>query len=55
MRIKKQPNPRTHLIISLVKSLFRLAAGFVMMACGLNLAGALIIGAEILGILEELF
>lgn len=54
-QIKKQPNPKTHLIISLIKSGFRILAGLAMVIYGLPIPGYLLIGAEVLGILEELF
>lgn len=50
----KQPDPRKHLLISLAKSGLRIAAGVFLIAGLLKSAGALLIVAEIGGILEEL-
>lgn len=55
LKMNKQPNPTTHLIISIIKSIIRILAGSVLIYYGLNIAGWLIIIAEMLGILEELF
>ena len=50
----RTPNPTTHLVISIIKSVLRIVAG-VMLALGhLLQAGVLFIGAEGLGIAEEL-
>ncbi len=54
-KIQKQPNPQTHLIISLIKSGIRIAAGLALVIAGFSWAGYLLVGAEVLGILEELF
>ena len=52
------PEPRDvskkHFYISLVKSVVRIAAGAFLIAGNFVAAGALLIGAEILGIAEEL-
>ena len=48
------PDPKWHLRISLVKSLLRIAAGFALVVHNFLIAGALLIAAEALGILEEL-
>lgn len=45
---------KRHFYISLVKSVVRIAAGITMIFGNLMLAGILLIGAEILGIVEEL-
>jgi len=45
---------KKHFYISLVKSVVRIAAGAFLISGNFVAAGALIIGAEILGILEEL-
>ena len=45
---------KKHFYISLVKSAVRIAAGAVLITGNLILAGALLIGAELLGIAEEL-
>lgn len=50
----KHPDPRKHLIISMVKSVLRIAAGGFLIYGSLLAAGALLIAAEALGILEEL-
>jgi hypothetical protein len=51
---KKSPDPTWHLYISLTKSLIRIGAGAFLCAGLLISAGALLIVAEILGIVEEL-
>jgi hypothetical protein len=50
----KHPDPKQHLRISLVKSVFRIGAGIALISGSLFLGGGLIIAAEMLGILEEL-
>lgn len=45
---------KKHFYISLVKSAVRIAAGVVLITGNLVIAGALLIGAEVLGIVEEL-
>lgn len=50
----KQPDPRKHLIISLAKSGLRIIAGVFLFAGMLQSAGALLILAEVGGIVEEL-
>jgi hypothetical protein len=50
----KQPNPKKHLYVSLVKSVFRILAGSLLFVDMIHLAGLLIIVAELLGIAEEL-
>lgn len=45
---------KKHFYISLVKSAVRIAAGILLIRGNLVGAGALLIGAELLGILEEL-
>jgi len=49
----KDPSKK-HLYISLVKSLFRIAAGVALINSDLVIAGGLLITAEALGILEEM-
>ena len=49
----KDPSKK-HFYISLVKSVVRIAAGAFLVSGNFVAAGALLIGAEILGILEEL-
>jgi len=54
----KTPDPKKHLIISLIKSGFRVWAGIVLLLnnnMAIPVAGMLIIIAETLGIAEELF
>ena len=48
------PNAKWHLRISLVKSGFRVGAGIALVRGELVTAGALLIFAEFLGIVEEL-
>ena len=48
------PDPRWHLRISILKSLFRFGAGFYLVLGNVVMAGILFILAEALGILEEL-
>jgi hypothetical protein len=57
----KQPDPKLHRNISFVKSGLRIAAGIVLAGAGwlemnpyIIYAGGLLIGAEVLGIAEEL-
>lgn len=50
----KQPDPKLHLIISLGKSAFRIAACFFLASSNVLGAGILFGLAELLGILEEL-
>ena len=51
---EKESKTNWHFYISLVKSGFRIGAGFALMFGSLALSGALFILAEILGIIEEL-
>lgn len=55
MNVDKQPNPKIHLYISLVKSVVRIAAGLALINQLVAVAGWSLIIAEVLGILEELF
>jgi hypothetical protein len=50
----KESKTNWHFYISLIKSGFRIGAGFALIFGKLALSGALLILAEILGILEEL-
>ena len=50
---RKAPDPVSHLILSLVKSAFRIA-GFVLLMFNLQAAAGMLIIAEVLGIVEEL-
>lgn len=54
MKIDKHPDPRAHLFISLAKSMFRICAGISLCFGSFIGAGALLIAAEVLGIVEEL-
>lgn len=54
MEIQPKDPSRGHFYVSLVKSALRIVAGAVLIAGNLYWAGALIITAEVLGILEEL-
>ena len=49
-----QPDPRLHRNISFVKSALRIAAGISLIVGSIIVAGALLIVAEVLGIVEEL-
>jgi hypothetical protein len=51
---EKESHTNWHFYISLVKSGFRFGAGFALILGKLPLAGALLIIAELLGIVEEL-
>lgn len=55
MNPDKQPNPKIHFYISLIKSAVRIATGLALINQLFVLAGWLLIIAEILGVLEELF
>lgn len=48
------PNPKSHLYISLVKSVIRILAGAALIAGFIVWAGILLILAEVLGIAEEM-
>jgi len=48
------PNPKTHFYISILKSGFRIWAGWKLIKGDAITAGVLLISAEILGIVEEL-
>jgi len=50
----EHPDPTKHRNISLVKSAFRIAAGFTLALGYLQGAGLLLVLAEVLGIAEEL-
>lgn len=56
MEIEVQPKDtsRGHFYVSLVKSGLRIGAGIALIRGHIVTAGALFIGAEILGIVEEL-
>lgn len=48
------PNPKNHLIASLIKSAFRIGAGVTLATGFLTTAGILFVVAEVIGIVEEL-
>ena len=50
----KESKSNTHFYFSIVKSIFRIGAGIALCLGALFSAGALLIIAEVLGILEEL-
>lgn len=50
----KHPDPKLHLQLSLVKSIFRVLAGGALILGSLTYCGVLIIVAELIGIAEEL-
>jgi hypothetical protein len=54
MNIQPQDTSRGHFYVSLVKSGFRILAGVNICFGNLLIGGALIVVAEVLGILEEL-
>ena len=54
MEVQPKDTSKGHFYVSLVKSGLRIIAGVVLIAGNLYWAGALIISAEILGIVEEL-
>jgi hypothetical protein len=51
---QKESKTNWHFYISLIKSIFRIGAGFALIFGKLALSGALFILAEVLGIVEEL-
>jgi hypothetical protein len=50
----KESKTNWHFYISLIKSSFRFGAGFALIFGKLPLAGALLIIAEVLGVVEEM-
>ena len=54
MEIQPKDTSRGHFYVSLVKSGLRIGAGIALIRGHIVTAGALFIGAEILGIVEEL-
>ena len=54
MDIQPKDTSRGHFYVSLAKSYLRIAAGLFLVAGNIVGAGCLLIGAEILGIVEEL-
>jgi hypothetical protein len=51
----KESNSKTHFYISLIKSGFRIGAGFTLVYGDLMFGGVLLIIAEVLGVAEEIF
>lgn len=51
----KQPDPKIHFYISLVKSVLRIVAGGCIALGSVLSGGLLLIAAELLGIMEEVF
>jgi hypothetical protein len=54
MEIQPKDPSKGHFYVSLVKSGLRIIAGCLLVAGSIGLAGFFLIGAELLGILEEL-
>jgi hypothetical protein len=54
MEVQPKDTSKGHFYVSLVKSGLRIIAGAVLIAGNLYWAGALIIAAEVLGIVEEI-
>ena len=54
MEIQPKDTSKGHFYVSLVKSGLRIIAGVFLMSGALWMAGMFFIGAELLGILEEL-
>ena len=54
MNIQPKDTSRGHFYVSLVKSFLRIAAGVSLILFGFTEPGALLIAAEVLGIVEEL-
>lgn len=50
----KQPDPKLHLQMSLIKSAFRILAGVGLILGAPIFCGAFLIIAEVLGVIEEL-
>ena len=55
MNVDKQPNPKIHFYISIVKSVVRIVAGLTLIGQLFAVTGWCLIVAEVLGILEEIF
>jgi hypothetical protein len=53
-KFMKQPDPKLHFQISMLKSLLRISAGLALIVGNILIAGSLFILAEVLGIAEEL-
>ena len=54
MNIQPKDTSRGHFFVSLAKSALRVVAGIAFMQGSMYIGGALLIAAEVLGILEEL-
>jgi hypothetical protein len=54
MEVQPKDTSKGHFYVSLVKSGLRIIAGCLLMAGNIWMAGFFLIGAELLGILEEL-
>ncbi len=54
MNIQPKDTSKGHFYVSLIKSGFRIGAGIALVRGAVVTAGALLIAAEILGIVEEL-
>lgn len=53
-KFMKQPDPKLHFQISMLKSLLRISAGLALIVGNILISGSLFILAEVLGIAEEL-
>lgn len=54
MEVQPKDTSRGHFYVSLVKSVLRIGAGTSLIMFGFTEPGALLIAAEVLGIIEEL-
>jgi hypothetical protein len=54
IKIQPKDTSKGHFYVSLVKSAIRVFAGIALINGNLMLAGALVIAAEVLGVVEEL-
>jgi hypothetical protein len=54
MEVQPKDTSKGHFYVSLAKSAIRIFAGYALIGGNLMLAGALIIAAEVLGVVEEL-
>mgnify|MGYP001810102061 FL=1 len=54
MNIQPKDTSRGHFYVSLAKSILRIAAGVFLIQVNVVGAGLLLIGAEVLGIVEEM-
>jgi hypothetical protein len=51
--LEKLPDPRLHQIVSFIKSGIRIL-GYVLIPFDLSLAAGILVGSEVVGIIEEL-